>query len=130
MTDKIICKYLFQEKEKFDGKPYCTCFTELCEDLPICDDNCQIFEDYKRLKRKEEIINELEKIAEKYQTDIERDALSLPAAIKSIIQRKEQEYYNLKFQLQIEQFRKEEEKGTRLQLEQKVKKLEEKLNEY
>ena len=54
MTDKeqIKCKYKFQDKEKFDGKPYCTCFCELCEDLPPCDDNCQIYEDFKQLARK------------------------------------------------------------------------------
>ncbi len=53
----IECKYKFidQEKYKFQGKPYCTCFNELCEDLPPCDDNCQIFEDYKKLKEIEEI---------------------------------------------------------------------------
>lgn len=51
MTDKeqIKCKYKFQDKEKFDGKTYCTCFCELCEDLPPCDDNCQIYEDFKQL---------------------------------------------------------------------------------
>ena len=50
MADKIICKYKFQDKEKFSGKPYCTCFSELCEDLSfVCDHNCQIFEDYKQL---------------------------------------------------------------------------------
>lgn len=42
-----------------------------------------------QLKRKEEAINQLEKIAEKYQTEFEKDALSLPAAIESIIERKE-----------------------------------------
>ena len=55
MTDKeqIICKYKFQDKEKFDGKPYCTCFNELCEDLSfVCDHNCQIYEDYNQLARK------------------------------------------------------------------------------
>lgn len=54
MTDKeqIKCKYKFQDKEKFDGKTYCTCFCELCEDLPPCDDNCQIYEDFKQLQRK------------------------------------------------------------------------------
>ena len=52
MTNKerIICKYKFQDKEKFSGKPYCTCFSELCEDLSfVCDHNCQIYEDYKQL---------------------------------------------------------------------------------
>lgn len=55
MTDKerIKCKYKFQDKEKFDGKPYCICFNELCEDLSfVCDHNCQIYEDYKQLARK------------------------------------------------------------------------------
>lgn len=54
MTDEeqIKCKYKFQDKEKFDGKPYCTCFCELCEDLPLCDDNCQIYEDFKQLTNK------------------------------------------------------------------------------
>lgn len=54
MTDKerIKCKYKFQDKEKFDGKTYCTCFCELCEDLPPCDDNCQIYEDFKQLTLK------------------------------------------------------------------------------
>lgn len=64
MTDKeqIICKYKFQDKEKFDGKPYCLCFNELCEDLSFaCDDNCQIYEDYKQLARK---TKELEKLRE------------------------------------------------------------------
>ncbi len=46
------CKYKFRGKEKFDGKPYCTCFSEFCEDLPICDDDCQIYEDFKQLTSK------------------------------------------------------------------------------
>ena len=61
MTDKeqIKCKYKFQDKEKFDGKTYCTCFCELCEDLPLCDDNCQIYEDFKQLARKTQECEEL-----------------------------------------------------------------------
>ena len=68
MTDKeqIKCKYMFQDKEKFDGKPYCICFCELCEDLPPCDDNCQIYEDYKQLTHKTQECEELKKyISEK-----------------------------------------------------------------
>lgn len=57
--EQVICKYKFQDKEKFDGKPYCTCFCELCEDLPPCDDNCQIYEDYKRLTCKTSECEEL-----------------------------------------------------------------------
>ena len=68
MADKIICKYKFQDKEKFSGKPYCTCFSELCEDLSfVCDHNCQIFEDYKQLIYKtqecEELKNKNKKIS-------------------------------------------------------------------
>ena len=60
MTDKqIICKYKFQDKEKFDGKSYCTCFSKFCEDLPICDDNCQIYEDFKQYTRKTQECEEL-----------------------------------------------------------------------
>lgn len=61
--EQIICKYKFQDKEKFDGKPYCTCFCELCEDLPPCDDNCQIYEDFKQLARKTQ---ECEELKEEY----------------------------------------------------------------
>lgn len=55
MTDKeqrIICKYKLLNVKKFDGQPYCSCFSESCKNLPICDDNCQIFEDYQQLTRK------------------------------------------------------------------------------
>lgn len=59
MTDKIICKYKFQDKEKFSGKPYCACFSELCENLPfVCDHNCQIFEDYKELVQKQKEVKD------------------------------------------------------------------------
>lgn len=65
MTDKeqIKCKYKFQDKEKFDGKTYCTCFCELCEDLPPCDDNCQIYEDFKQLARKTQECEKYKKLA-------------------------------------------------------------------
>ena len=62
MTEKeqIICKYKFQDKEKFDGKPYCTCFNELCKNLSfVCDQNCIIYEDYKQLARKTRECEEL-----------------------------------------------------------------------
>ena len=77
MTDKeqIKCKYKFQDKEKFDGKTYCTCFCELCEDLPLCDDNCQIYEDYKQLTLKtqecEELKRKLSNQEQLYQNEIE-----------------------------------------------------------
>lgn len=52
MKYKVECGYKIQLENKFDGKPYCTCFCKKCKDLPICDDNCQIFEDYKTLIQK------------------------------------------------------------------------------
>ena len=73
--EQAICKYKFQDKEKFDGKPYCTCFCELCEDLPLCDDNCQIYEDYKRLTCKtsecEEQENKIKKLRKNLALEIE-----------------------------------------------------------
>ena len=73
--EQAICKYKFQDKEKFDGKPYCTCFCELCEDLPPCDDNCQIYEDYKRLTCKtsecEEQENKIKKLRKNLALEIE-----------------------------------------------------------
>lgn len=51
-NDRIKCKYKIRNREYFNGKPYCTCFSELCEDLPLCDDDCQIYEDFKQLTSK------------------------------------------------------------------------------
>ena len=62
MTDKQIieCKYKFQSIEKFAGKPYCTLHNETCEFINfVCDKNCQVYEDYKQLKRKEQECEEL-----------------------------------------------------------------------
>ena len=57
--EQIKCKYKFQDKEKFSGKPYCACFSELCENLPfVCDHNCQIFEDYKELVQKQKEVKD------------------------------------------------------------------------
>lgn len=48
----IPCKYKFLDKEKFNGKPYCNCFNELCEDISFaCDKNCQIYYDWIQLKK-------------------------------------------------------------------------------
>lgn len=62
MTDKQIieCKYKFQSIEKFAGKPYCTLHNETCEFINfVCDKNCQVYEDYKQLARKEQECEEL-----------------------------------------------------------------------
>ena len=57
---KLTFRYKFKDKEKFNGQSYCTLHNELCEDLSFaCDTNCQIYEDYKQLKRKEEECEEL-----------------------------------------------------------------------
>lgn len=54
------CKYKFQNAEKFDGKTYCTCLNELCKNISFCcDNNCQIYEDYKQLQVKEQECEEL-----------------------------------------------------------------------
>ena len=99
MTDKeqIICKYKFQDKEKFDGKPYCTCFCELCEDSPLCDDNCQIYEDFKQLASK---TREFEQLEEKY------EALKLENQEGyEIVAELKHEYEGLKKQLESERTR-------------------------
>ena len=92
MPDKeqIICKYKFQDKEKFGGKPYCTCFCELCEDLALCDDNCQIYEDYKQLTSKiqecEELKEELQisKDDHAYAVELEKDIDHYRKALEEI----------------------------------------------
>ena len=76
MTEKeqIICKYKFQDKEKFDGKPYCTCFNELCEDLSFaCDNNCQIYEDFKQLARKTQECEQLKKQIKQLKDTIKKE---------------------------------------------------------
>ena len=68
---KIICKYKFHDDYHFNGKPYCTCFNELCEDISIiCDHNCQIYEDYKQLARKTQ---ECEKLKQQLKSERTRN---------------------------------------------------------
>lgn len=62
MKDKqtIECKYKFQSIEKFAGRSYCTLHNETCEFINFaCDKNCQVYEDYKQLKAKEQECKEL-----------------------------------------------------------------------
>lgn len=48
------CRYKFQDKDKFDGKPYCSFFIEQCSNIDfICDENCEVFEQNKRIDRLE-----------------------------------------------------------------------------
>ncbi len=57
------CKYKFQDREKFNGKPYCKCFNEPCENLKFaCDDNCQIFEDLKELESYKRAVNKVKSV--------------------------------------------------------------------
>ncbi len=116
MTDKIIINGVdVSGCELFDGSHKCICDkTGLDEYKKLrqlntvkyvnCRDNYNCY--YKQLKRKEEEyrelkdeINKLEAIADKYQTEIERDCLSLHGAIESIIERKEEECEKLKEKL-------------------------------
>ena len=72
MTEKeqIKCNYKFQDKERFDGRPYCTCFDRLCEDLFfICDHNCQVYEDLKQLAHKTQECEELKERNKKIEDD-------------------------------------------------------------
>lgn len=52
--NKKQCRYRFQDKEKFNGEPYCTFFNEQYDDINfICDENCEVFEQNKRIDKLE-----------------------------------------------------------------------------
>lgn len=56
--NKKQCRYQFQDKEKFNGEPYCTFFNEQCLDIDfICDENCEVFENHKRIDKLENELN-------------------------------------------------------------------------
>lgn len=80
------CKYKFQNKEKFSGKPYCTCFNEPCENLKfVCDNNCQIFEDLKELAKYKRIIKKIKNlIFPKLTTEICANSLEIPLRVSEI----------------------------------------------
>ena len=60
---KSECKYKFQDKYHFEGKPYCTCFNERCSDLSFaCDTNCQIYEDQKILEEAEKLFKQIKNV--------------------------------------------------------------------
>ena len=83
---KIKCKYKIHDDYHFNGKPYCTCFNELCEDISIiCDHNCQIYEDYKQLARKTQ---ECEKLKSQIDADYEDYSQELKT-LRNIIENKE-----------------------------------------
>ena len=91
MTDKIMidgvdvseCHCYVDNNKEYSCGEHCSKFHyRYCGDNP----NCY----YKQLKRKEDLINEIEDVIKPYQEEIEADAFSLPSAIKSVLQRKEQ----------------------------------------
>lgn len=97
MTDKIMidgvdvseCHCYVDNNKEYSCGEHCSKFHyRYCGDNP----NCY----YKQLKRKEDLINEIEDVIKPYQEEIEADAFSLPSAIKSVLQRKEQECEELK----------------------------------
>lgn len=55
----------------------------------LCENNQNCY--FKQLARKTQIIDEIEEVIKPYQEPIELDALSLPTAIKNILERKTQE---------------------------------------
>lgn len=76
------CKYKFKNKDKFNGKEYCTLHNELCEDLSFaCDKNCQIYEDYKQL---EDLKNKISYQFNNYWHKIEQNNNKLVIAIAEI----------------------------------------------
>ena len=100
MTDKIMidgvdvseCHCYVDNNKEYSCGEHCSKFHyRYCGDNP----NCY----YKQLKRKEDLINEIEDVIKPYQEEIEADAFSLPSAIKSVLQRKEQECEELKAKL-------------------------------
>ena len=70
MSDKVICKYKFQDDEKFNGEEYCILFKEECSDIKfVCDKNCQVYEDYKLLQR---LKKENEELKEEYKQQVRK----------------------------------------------------------
>lgn len=82
---KMVCKYNFQNSEKFNGEPYCCLFNEKCKDLSfVCDKNCQVYEDYKQL---EEL--KVENLGFKILHESDKD----------LLKRKEQECEGLRYEI-------------------------------
>lgn len=79
-----VCKYKFQNAEKFNGKAYCTCLNKLCEDIAFCcENNCQVYEDFKQLQLKEQEIDTLKTQLLAAQTMEFEENAKLKAEIKS-----------------------------------------------
>lgn len=96
--DKNFNENFTQEKEQImiDGID-----ASKCKYLPYCNDkqgNCAFEPNcyFKQLARKTQVIDEIEEVIKPYQEQIELDALSLPSAIESILERKTQECEELK----------------------------------
>lgn len=72
------------------------CYSKDCKS-GSCFNNTNCY--YKQLAHKTQIIDEVEEVIKPYQEQIELDALSLPIAIESILERKTQECEELKIKL-------------------------------
>lgn len=74
------CKYKFQEKDKFNGMPYCKFFNEYCEDVSfICDKNCAVFEQYKKIAKLENLL----KMCEQHNKNIVKQNQSLQTEVRN-----------------------------------------------
>ena len=97
---KMVCKYNFQNSEKFNGEPYCCLFHEKCKDLNfVCDKNCQVYEDYKQLEElkaeNKELKEELEELKEENEYN-EANAIEFKQTLTEIKEIAEK-YKNLNF---------------------------------
>ncbi len=74
------CQYKFQDKDKFNGMPYCTFFNQYCEDVSfVCDENCAVFEQNKKILKLENLL----KICEQHNKDIVKQNQSLQTEAKN-----------------------------------------------
>lgn len=103
-VDVSECNFAILPKDSCPAKsrPYaretcCIACKEHNTILNYCKNNPNCY--FKQLAHKTQLIDEVEEVIKPYQEQIELDALSLPIAIESILERKEQECEELKIQL-------------------------------
>ena len=95
-VDVSKCKYSYHEFLTNKVKCSLNDFFH-CESSHPCEgENCF----FKQLARKTQVIDEIKEVIKPYQEQIELDALSLPSAIESILERKTQECEELKEKLE------------------------------
>lgn len=79
--NKQQCQYKFQDKDKFNGMPYCTFFNQYCEDVSfICDENCEVFELHKKVAHLENLL----KMSERHNNDIVKQNQSLQSELRFV----------------------------------------------